>query len=140
AKVAAGSQSDIISGFQDMLPTFIALAQGKQPQPIDGISLLPTLTETGQQHEHNHLYWEFGERGGRVAVRRGRWKAIRYNVVSGEGDWELYDLHKDLAEQSDLASTYPDTLASLVSLAIASHMDSEKFPLPVATLAKRFPN
>ena len=49
------------------------------PRP-DGVSFLPTLLGQGGQRAHDHLYWEFQERGGKVAVRFGDW-IVRLNCV-----------------------------------------------------------
>ena len=34
----------------------------------------------------------------------------------GTGQWQLYNLEHDLAEQQDLAKTHPDKLEELISL------------------------
>jgi len=34
----------------------------------------------------------------------------------GTGQWQLYDLEQDLAEQQDLVNANPDKLAELISL------------------------
>ena len=41
---------------------------------IDGISFLPTLLGEPGQESHAYLYWEFHEKRGRVAIRKGFWK------------------------------------------------------------------
>ena len=41
--IAAGSTSDHLSAFWDMMPTFTELAGAKTPKNTDGISMLPTL-------------------------------------------------------------------------------------------------
>src|SRR5699024_9494018 len=57
-KIKAGSTSDHISGFQDMMPTFAELADTKPPQ-TDGISMVSALTGGEDQPRHDYLYWEF---------------------------------------------------------------------------------
>ena len=39
------------------MPTFAALAGIAPPQPVDGLSLVPTLTGEGQQQHHRYLYF-----------------------------------------------------------------------------------
>jgi arylsulfatase A-like enzyme len=53
----------------------------------------------------------FSEASG-IAVRRGRWKLWRDRARV----LHLYDLHRDPAEETDLAQTLPDTLAPLRTL------------------------
>jgi hypothetical protein len=44
----------------------------------------------------------------------GSWKAIR---PGKDKDWELYDLSRDLEEQSDVAAQHPDVLARMTAFA-----------------------
>ena len=74
-QIAAGSISEHVSAFWDIFPTLTQLAGAEEPDYLDGISFVPTLTETGKQKEHEYLYWEFHERKGRVAVLMDQWKA-----------------------------------------------------------------
>src|SRR5690606_33308196 len=62
--VAAG-RSGHISAFWDFLPTFAELVGEEIDGPVDGLSLLPTLTGKEGQEEHAYLYWEFVELGGK---------------------------------------------------------------------------
>jgi arylsulfatase A len=75
-RITPGKTSEQISAFWDMVPTFTELS-GATPGNIDGISRVPTLLGQKGQRDHNYLYWEFHERGGRVAVRMGKWKGVR---------------------------------------------------------------
>lgn len=131
-RVAAASHSDHISGFQDLLPTFLELAGAPAPDSLDGISFLPTLAEEPERQKlHDYLYWEFSERGGRVALRQGPWKAIHYHLDQDSSRWQLYDLAADPGEQRNLATTYPDTLNKLIDIAKAARTESDQFPLVV---------
>ena len=42
--------------------------QADIPQNIDGISYLPTLTGKGTQKEHDCIYYEFFEFGGKQSI------------------------------------------------------------------------
>ena len=79
-KIEAGVVSDHLSYFPDMMPTFTELAGVKAPPGIDGISMVPALMGREGQKNHDHLYWEFHAQGGKQAVRKGKWKAVRLNV------------------------------------------------------------
>lgn len=125
--VASGAESDVVSAGWDWLPTLCELAGAEVPEDIDGVSLAPTLTGRGEQFQHDHLYWEFHPLGGRQAVRRGPWKAIRLNVESDRDRTpELYHLPTDPGERRNLATERPDVLAEMVTL-----MDSARRPSPL---------
>jgi arylsulfatase A-like enzyme len=64
-KISSGSESNHVSAFWDVLPTVADIIDAEAPDGIDGISFLPTLVNEPQP-EHDYLYWEFHERGGRL--------------------------------------------------------------------------
>lgn len=125
-KIKAGTKSDHISAFWDMMPTLSELTGTDLPVETDGISLLPTLYSEGKQKEHDFLYWEFHEQGGRQALRSGNWKLIRQPIV-GETALELYDLSSDLHEDTNLASEYPDKVKELETLMNNARTESPTF-------------
>jgi arylsulfatase A-like enzyme len=117
-KIAAGSTNDHLSAFWDVLPTMTDLMGGNKPKGIDGISFLPTMLGKDDQVEHDYLYWEFHEKKGRVALRQGKWKAVRYDVsIDPNSPVELYDLSKDPAEKRNVAQQHME-VASRLSLLI----------------------
>ena len=125
-KIKAGTKSDHISAFWDMMPTLSELTGTDLPVETDGISLIPTLYSEGKQKEHDYLYWEFHEQGGRQALRSGNWKLIRQPIV-GETALELYDLNSDLHEDTNLASEYPDKVKELETLMNNARTESPTF-------------
>lgn len=125
-KIKAGSTSDHLSAFWDMMPTLSHLTGTELPVETDGISMLPTLYSDGEQKEHDYLYWEFHEMGGRQAVRSGNWKLIRQPIV-GETALELYDLSNDLHEDNNLAAQHPDKLKELEAVMDNARTESELF-------------
>lgn len=87
---------------------------------------MPTLTNAGTQQQHEYLYWEFYEQGGKQAVRAGNWKAIRLNVgKKPNGPLELYNLDKDIGEQNNLASEHPDVAQRMAAIMLEAHTPSE---------------
>jgi arylsulfatase A-like enzyme len=53
------------------MPTFAELAGIKPPTPVDGLSLVPTLTGKGEQNQHRYLYFARGAAGGYVVRGEG---------------------------------------------------------------------
>ncbi|MFH5884666.1 arylsulfatase [Halalkalibaculum sp. DA3122] len=130
-KVPAGTTSDHISAFWDVLPTVSDLTGIPAPEGIDGISFLPTLLgHPGDQQQHKYLYWEFYEDGGEQAVRQGKWKAVRRQVRSRSPlQVELYDLSRDPSEQHDIADEHPEKARELLRLMQQAHKSYEPIPL-----------
>ncbi len=113
--------------FWDFLPTAAELAGAESPQGLDGVSIVPALR--GQAMDDERLFfWEFFERGSSVAVRRGKWKAVRKNYIGAKT--ELYDLMEDIGEKRDLARQFPHIVRELEHAMIQSHTDSEHFRFP----------
>ena len=124
----AGSDSDFASAAWDWLPTFCELAGVDPPAGLDGVSLAPTITGMGEQVEHDYLYWEFHEQGGRQAIRRGDWKAIRLDVTRlPDGPVELYNLADDPAEATNVADRHPEIAAQLAAMMEEVRRPSEAF-------------
>jgi arylsulfatase A-like enzyme len=130
-KIKAGGVSDHISAFWDFLPTAADLAEVKAPDNIDGISMVPTLLgQPKKQKKHGFLYWEFHERGGKQAVRMGRWKAVRLNVHKDPNSpLELYDLNNDIGERHSIAAEHPDEVAKIEAYLKTARTDSDRWPL-----------
>lgn len=126
-KIEAGSTSDHISAFWDVLPTFAEIAGVTNPNRTDGISLLPTL-KGEEQIEHEFLYWGFGEGSGSRAVRMGKWKGVIYDIKKGNDVMELYDLDNDLHEERDLAAENPDVVAKIKAIMVREHEPATHYP------------
>ncbi|MDP7018568.1 MAG: arylsulfatase [Pirellulaceae bacterium] len=129
-KVAAGSTSDRVSGFEDWLPTLldVAGAGDAAPAEISGVSMAPTLLGKSQP-ERPYLYREFPSYGGQQSIRVGKWKAIRQNMTSGSLKVELYDLVNDVSERHDVADQHPQVVERLAKLMEQERRPSKIFPL-----------
>lgn len=126
-KVKPGTTSDHISAFWDFMPTVADIAGVAAPEDIDGISYLPTLLGKDQPG-HEYLYWEFHEKGGRVAIRKGKWKALKYNYLKNpDAPFELYDLSNDIGEENNVADAHPEVLAEMEEILSGARTDSEIF-------------
>jgi arylsulfatase A-like enzyme len=128
-KIEAGSTSNHPSAFWDVMPTVAELTGMELPDNIDGVSFLPTLLGQGEQNKHDYLYWEFHEKGGRQALRKGNWKLVRYNVLNNENTTtELYDLSVDIGEENNLADENPELVKELLDLMNNARTESVDFP------------
>lgn len=129
AAIAPGSKLTLPVGQVDLMPTFAAVAGAPLPQglPIDGRSLLATLTGKGTQPRADApLFWSSGYY---KAVRSGDWK-LQVNGKQGKA-W-LYNLAADPTEQRNLAASEPAKRAELQAL-IAAHERGRKPPLYAST-------
>lgn len=124
-KIKAGTVSEHVGYFADVLPTLIDLTGAKTEVTTDGISFLPTLTGSGKQKEHEYLYWEFYEQGSRQSVRFGDWVAIRQPMFSGSAS--LFNLKQDIAEQNDLAKQHPELVAKAVAYMEQAHTPNQNW-------------
>lgn len=126
--IKAGSQSDFVGAFWDLLPTFAQLAGTKAPKDIDGISFAPTLLGQKQKQTHAYLYWEFHEQGGKQAVRMGDWKGIRLKAMKRELPIELYNLKTDSYEKNNIAASHPDIVARIEKIMQDARVENKDFP------------
>jgi len=115
-RVAPGLVCAVPVTSPDLYPTLLDVAGGGllPEQPVDGVSLLPVLTGTGELHR-DAIFWHYphyGNQGGTpgCSVRMGDFKLIeRFE----DGCLELYDLRSDVEERHNLASADPDRAATL---------------------------
>ena len=132
-RVGEGTKSSHVAAFWDLLPTFVSLADAKQkiPNNIDGISLVADLLQEGKQQKHDYLYFELHESGGKQAVIKGPWKAIRLEVDKDpKGPLLLYNIEKDPAELTNLAGQYPKIVQEMAGIMDRAHQPSMLFPFP----------
>lgn len=122
-RVAAGTVSEHLTYFPDILPTFAELASASHlvPPDVDGLSLVPALLGEGVQEEHEALYFEYY--GGapnaipEMAVRMDDWKMI----LRGSGAVELYDLAADPGESRNVSSANPAVVAQIRAIMEREH-------------------
>ncbi|VGO14510.1 Arylsulfatase [Pontiella desulfatans] len=122
--IMAGTVSDHLSAFWDMLPTFSELTGEPVRGDTDGISMLPTLLgNTTRQKQHDYLYWELYERVPNQAVRMGKWKGVVVDRREGQRI-ELYDLSADEGEQVDVADRFPEVVERIRTAMNEAHVPS----------------
>ncbi|MBX2873189.1 MAG: arylsulfatase [Saprospiraceae bacterium] len=123
--IEAGTTSDQLVTFWDVMPTLAELSGATKPQDIDGLSFLPTLSgEPEQQSQHDYLYWEFYNPF-QQAVRVGKWKGIRVGTAE---PIHLYDLENDLLEQNDLAEAQSEIVAKMKAIMEEAHSPNPYWP------------
>jgi len=108
--IAAGSTNTTPVIQLDVLPTAIeaAGARVQSEWELDGVSLLPLLTEQEQTIDRA-LYWRFGTQ---FAIREGKWKLVK--ALASQQRPYLIDLSTDVGEQHDLTDTYPDVARAML--------------------------
>jgi arylsulfatase A-like enzyme len=128
--IKAHSTSGYIGAFWDFMPTFCSLAGLPAPGRTDGLSMAATLRGAGRQRQHPYLYWELHEQGdGSQAVRMGKWKAVRLQVISDPArPIELYNLDTDTAETHDVAAQYPAIVRQMKAIMQQAHVENPVFP------------
>lgn len=109
-KIKAGTVYKPMVSALDLLPTFIASAQGRveipAKQPLDGSNLIPYL-EGAEGVPHDSLYWR---RSATAAIRNNEWKLIRLpNQLP-----RLYNLNTDISEQHSLTLKNPEKAQDLL--------------------------
>ena len=137
SKIAPATTTDLPSAFWDFLPTACEIAGVDAPDDRDGISYLPTLLgDAPRQARHEYLYWSSQEGETSVGVRHGHWKLVRYRKGGKRSksdaafdrndpnpDWRLYDLTKDVGEETDLASDHPQVVEDILQLLARDGLD-----------------
>jgi arylsulfatase A-like enzyme len=122
SKVKAGSVSDHVCGFQDLMATLAELAGTKVDAEHDGVSYAPTLLGKDGQKAHPYLFWNFDEQGGKRAVLKWPWKLIHINTGEGLKPGKakgqpmqtlLYNLDSDPGEETNVAERNPDITKEL---------------------------
>ena len=131
-RVRAGRVDDTLTSTVDVLPTALDLAGGKpRKEHVDGVSIASALTGRGAPVRRDTLFWAYphhiGQTHPHAAVRSGRHKLVLH---LRDGRAELYDLHTDEAESTDLSSTDPATAARLRGLLEAHLAELDLYPGP----------
>ena len=136
-RVPPGSRCDVPVHVIDYYPTYAALASATPPAQhrLDGMSLLPLLTQTGALTRdtlawHMPTYTAMYGRTPCAVIRKGDWKLIHWfgdyldprgftpdqtpygKLVLGPRT-ELYRLADDLSETRDLAAARPEKVREL---------------------------
>lgn len=118
----------------DWFPTLMTLVGGKTPPGIDGVSQWESLVNGGTSPRTEFVY-NIDEINQNAAIRVGDWKLIQGSAGNRNGwypppqlsnfvmeskdflawpeNYSLFNINEDPLEMQDVASLYPDLLASL---------------------------
>ena len=101
-----GGKWDGLCGALDMFPTLMAMAGLEMPatRPLDGKNIWPALRDNGPSPVESY-YWSWHNED---AIRTSDWRMHRF-----ADHVELYDMHNDISEATDVANKHPEVVASL---------------------------
>lgn len=130
-KVQAGSTCDVPVTGLDFYPTYLdILGMDLEDTPLDGVDLMPLLTETATIEERP-LFWHFpiylqaydpesdGSRDPLFrtrpgsTMRYGKWKLHHYFE---DDAYELYDLEADVGETKNIAEANPEKVEEFAAI------------------------
>ncbi|MEZ6125297.1 MAG: sulfatase [Planctomycetaceae bacterium] len=147
-KIPAGTQCSEPAMTIDVLPTVASLIGAELPKHrIDGKNIWPLMSgESGAVSPHEAYYFYYGRK--LEAIRSGQWKLHfphSYRTLAGRPGGkdglpanyqqatiglELFDLHHDISETTNVADQHPDVVQRLSALADTMRKDlgDEKMP------------
>lgn len=118
-KFKAGSIVDELVLVKDIVPTLLELTgvqhpgtsyRGRSVEPLSGVSAV-TLLSGGQASVSGRIHVD--EMLGKFSVRKAQWKLLKTPRPHGTGEWELFDLSRDLGEKNDLSLNHPEIVLEL---------------------------
>uniref|UniRef100_UPI00356A7369 sulfatase-like hydrolase/transferase n=1 Tax=Novipirellula sp. TaxID=2795430 RepID=UPI00356A7369 len=107
-KIAAGSETDLLTAHYDFLATLADLLGVEKPAGKDGISYLPTLRGEPQTQTHDYVIVNnsFSQMGSCALIAGDGMKLVEADRKKGL--FQLYNILQDNEERNDLAAQYPE--------------------------------
>jgi arylsulfatase A-like enzyme len=124
ANIQAGQRNNSMISVMDIMPTMLELAgtshpgthyKGREVYPIQGRSLMPIIVGEAKRVRTDED-WLGAEVFDRRSITQGDWKLLLMEPPWGNGEWELYNLKNDPAEQHNLAASKKDRLQTMIEL------------------------
>lgn len=132
--IKPSSTTDVPSYFPDWFPTLCQASGVKIPNglELDGVDLSAVLRGSGDLDRATPMVWEYPEYGGFVAVRDGKWKAIRRGLkTANPKDWELYDIDADPQETTNVAAENAELVKKLADFHLTTRIVEADYPFPI---------
>ena len=104
---------------KDIAATILAFANVAHPGttyrdkpifPLEGESIIPVINGERSSEPKIHI----DETMGKISVRKGHWKLVKMPPPHGSGQWDLFNLDKDLGERVNLVDSHPDVSLELI--------------------------
>jgi len=111
-KLTGGKDIDKLVAHYDLLPTFVDLLglDFNPVKPLDGISLLPLLSETAPSWPNRILYMDTQRLQNLVKYRRYTVMDDNWRLVNGN---ELYNMSEDRSQTNNVIEQHPEVAAKL---------------------------
>lgn len=104
-------ETEHLSAAWDLLPTLVEITRTqRRPTGLPGLSFVPLMRGQAQP-EHPLLYWSTPGQAAQ-AVRQGNWKGLSVRQSSGV---QLYQLHTDPGETTNVAAQHPDVVKAMIA-------------------------
>lgn len=117
---ARGSMTSAYTTVMDLAPTFLEIAGATYPtdgavRAMEGESMAALLAgDTESVHAPDYVTTLL--HAGRAYVRRGNWKLTNLEPPFDESAFELFDVHADPGETTNLAESEPEVYRDMIQL------------------------
>ncbi|WP_146397346.1 arylsulfatase [Planctomycetes bacterium CA13] len=124
-KIAAGSETQLLSAHYDFLATLADIGGVPVPAGKDSISYLPTLLGKPQHQTHDYVVVQNRRTymGSSTVITRDGWKLIE--VGKRRNQHQLYNILQDNDERNELSAHYPEKVVLLKTI-LKREIESER--------------
>jgi arylsulfatase A-like enzyme len=149
-QIKPGRVSDFVSAQYDWMPTLAEVAHLAPPAHSDGISLVPTILNKGEQRPHPYIYVEYFHggknpasndvfarknttgRGQQQMVRIGDFAGVRVQITHANDPLRLYNVIEDPHQDHNLAgvAARADLLRRMTELLVTARRPDSDAPRP----------
>ncbi|MGJ8694517.1 MAG: sulfatase-like hydrolase/transferase [Thalassotalea sp.] len=114
SKIPAGKTFKYPVSSLDLYPTFVSLAGAELPKGklLDGKNIWSNMM-TGKDSRQNEMLYFMRHRKGfsDSSARKDNWKIVK----TGQNNWKLFDIEKDIGETNDLSAKHPNVVREMVA-------------------------